>query len=220
MSNLINTKTARRGFLGRLAAGAAAIGLGSSVPSSLSAESPTPSADAALNAWLGKITGKHRAVFDVPEPNSGFGAIWPRIWMNTMQSTYPGESTQGVVILRHGGIPLGMNDALWAKYHLGEMFGIKDGDTPATKNIYASITNLPLPGLGISELLKSGVLVGLCDVALTVYSAGAAQKMNMTADAVKKEWIAGLLPGIQIGPSGVFGVARAQELGAVYIFAG
>lgn len=220
MSNLINSKTARRGFLGRLAAGAAAIGLGSSVPSSLSAETPTPSPDPALNAWLAKITGKHRAVFDVPEPNSGFGAIWPRVWMNTMQSTYPGESTQGVVILRHAGIPLGMNDALWAKYHLGEMFGIKDGDTPATKNIYASITNLPLPGLGIAELLKSGVLVGLCDVALTVYSAGAAQKMNMTADAVKKEWIAGLLPGIQIVPSGVFGVARAQELGAVYIFAG
>ena len=44
---------------------------------------------------------------------------------------------------------------------------------------------------------KSGVLIGLCDVVLTVYSAGAAPKMNMTPEAVKKEWIAGLMPGIQ-----------------------
>lgn len=220
MSNLIDTKTARRGFLSRIAAGAAAIGLSSSVPSALAAETPPASPDPALDAWLGKIKGKHKMVFDVPEPNSGFGAIWPRIYMNTMQATYPGESVTPVVILRHAGIPLGMNDALWAKYHLGEMFNIKEGDTPATKNIYATITNLPLPGLGISELLKSGTLVGLCDVALTVYSAGAAPKMNMTADAVKKEWIAGLLPGIQVVPSGVFGVARTQELGCAYCFAG
>jgi len=219
MSNIIDNKTARRGFLGRLAAGAAAIGL-SSVPSSLAAESPAASPDPALDAWLGKIKGKHKMVFDVTEPNGGFGVIWPRIYMNTMQATYPGESVTPVVILRHAGIPLGMNDALWAKYNLGDMFGIKDGAAPATKNIYASITNLPLPGLGTTELLKSGVLIGLCDVALTVYSAGAAQKMNMTGDAVKKEWIAGLLPGIQIVPSGVFGVARTQELGCAYCFAG
>jgi intracellular sulfur oxidation DsrE/DsrF family protein len=37
---------------------------------------------------------------------------------------------------------------------------------------------------------------------------------------VKKEWIAGLFPGIQVVPSGVMAVARAQEFGANYIFAG
>ena len=220
MSNIIDSKTARRGFLGRLAAGAAAVGLSSSVPSALAAEIPASSPDPALDAWLGKIKGKHKMVFDVTEPNNGFGVIWPRIYMNTMQATYPGESITPVVILRHAGIPLGMTDSLWSKYPLGEMFNIKEGETPAKKNIYASITNLPLPGLGTAELLKSGVLVGLCDVALTVYSAGAAQKANMSADAVKKEWIAGLLPGIQIVPSGVFGVARTQELGCAYCFAG
>jgi intracellular sulfur oxidation DsrE/DsrF family protein len=125
-----------------------------------------------------------------------------------------------VIILRHAGIPLGMSDALWSKYKFGEMFNIKSGDSPATKNPYATITGLPIPGLGIAELLKSGVLVGLCDVALTVYSSGAAQKMNMDPAAVKAEWAAGLLPGVQIVPSGVLGVAHAQELGCNYIFAG
>ena len=220
MSSLIASTTARRGFLGRLAAAAAAAGLSTAVPSALNAEPINePSADPALDAWFGKIKGKHKIVFDVPEPNSGFGAIWPRIYLNTMKATYPGDAT-AVVILRHGGIPLGMNDALWAKYKLGEQFSIKEGDVPATKNIYANITGLPIPGLGIAELMKSGVLVGLCDVALTVYSSGAATKMGMQPDAVKKEWIAGLLPGVQIVPSGVLGVAHAQELGCVYCFAG
>jgi intracellular sulfur oxidation DsrE/DsrF family protein len=136
-----------------------------------------------------------------------------------MKKTYGGDAT-AVVILRHAGIPLGMNDALWTKYNLGEMFAIKEGDAPAKRNIYASITNLPLPGIGIAELLKSGVLVGACDIALTVYSAGAAQKMGMSPEAVKQEWVAGLFPGVQVVPSGVLGVARAQELGAKYIFAG
>ncbi len=220
MSSLIASTTARRGFLGRLAAAAAAAGLSSAVPSTLNAEtSNEPSADPALDAWFGKIKGKHKMVFDVPEPNSGMGAIWPRVYLNTMKATYPGDAT-AVVILRHGGIPLGMSDALWAKFKLGEQFNIKQGDTPATKNIYANITGLPIPGLGIAELMKSGVLVGLCDVALTIQSSGAARKMGMDPEAVKQEWIAGLLPGVQIVPSGVLGVARAQELGCGYCFAG
>ena len=220
MSSLITTPTARRGFLGKLAAVAAAAGL-SSVPSRAGAETRErkTSADAALDAWFGKIKGEHRVVFDVPEPNNGMGAIWPRVYLDTMKKTYGGDAT-AVVILRHAGIPLGMNDALWAKYNFGEMFSIKEGDAPAKRNIYASITNLPLPGLGIAELLKAGVLVGACDIALTVYSAGAAQKMGMAPEAVKQEWIAGLLPGVQVVPSGVLGVAHSQELGAKYIFAG
>jgi intracellular sulfur oxidation DsrE/DsrF family protein len=221
MSDLMATKTARRGFLGRIAAAAAVVGLGGALPSRVAAENAPRerSSDAALEAWFGKIQGKHRIIFDAPEPNEGLSAIWPRVYLNTMQATYPGTAT-AVVILRHGAIPLAMGDALWAKYNIGEMFKIKDGDAPAKKNPYATITGLPITGLGIAELLKSGVLVGACDVALTIYSSGAAQKMSLDPAAVKKEWIAGLLPGVQVVPSGVLGVAHAQELGCVYCFAG
>lgn len=219
MNDLITSPTARRGFLGRVAAFAA--GLTVAAPAALSAEtrSSEASADPALDAWFGRIKGKHRVVFDAPEPNNGMSAIWPRVYLNSMAATYPGDAT-AVVILRHAAIGLGMGDALWSKYKFGEMFNIKSGDNPATKNPYATITGLPIPGLGISELIKSGVLVGLCDVALTVYSSGAAQKMNMDPAAVKKEWAAGLLPGVQIVPSGVLGVAHSQELGCNYIYAG
>ena len=220
MSDLMATKTARRGFLGRIAAAAAVVGL-AGVPSRAGAENARreTSADPALDAWFAKIQGKHRIIFDAPEPNDGLVAIWPRVYLNTMAATYPGSAT-AVVILRHGAIPLAMGDALWTKYGIGEMFKIKDGDATATRNPYATITGLPIPGLGIAELLKSGVLVGACDVALTIYSSGAAKKMNLDPAVVKKEWIAGLLPGVQVVPSGVLGVAHSQELGCVYCFAG
>src|SRR5256714_15004593 len=109
-----------------------------------------------------------------------------------------------------------MNDALWAKYNLGETFSIKDGDVPAKRNPYATITGFPISGLGIAELLKSGVLVGACDVALTIYSSGAAKKMGLAPETVKKEWIAGLFPGVQVVPSGGLGGARSEEPGCAH----
>jgi hypothetical protein len=215
--------TPRRGFLGRVAMTAAALGLSGSVPAALAAEAPRAAAsgtDPQLDAWFGRIKGKHRQVFDAPEANGGVVAIWPRVYMLTMDGTYPNEGDTAVVILRHAAIPLAMQDSLWAKYKFGEMFNIKAGDAPATANPFATITGLPIPGLGITELLKSGVMVGVCNAALTVFSAAAAKAMNMDAAAVRSEWIAGLYPGTQVVPSGVMAVGRAQELGCSYCFAG
>jgi intracellular sulfur oxidation DsrE/DsrF family protein len=42
----------------------------------------------------------------------------------------------------------------------------------------------------------------------------------LDAAELKKEWVAGLLPGVQVLPSGVWAVGRAQEKGCSYIFAG
>src|SRR5690348_15858438 len=109
-----------------------------------------------------------------------------------------------------------MQDALWAKYKFGEVFVIKPKGTAASATPHTVITGLPLPGLGSSELLKSGVLMGLCNAALAVYSGAVAKQVNGDAAAIKQEWIAGLYPGIQVVPSGVMAVGRAQELGCTY----
>jgi len=221
MIDALTSPTPRRGFLGRVAAAAMGVAVGGALPAGLAAETVKASAaDPQLEAWFAKLTGKHRSIFDAPRPNEGMPAIWPRVYLNTMQATYPGETTSAIVILRHEALALALQDSIWAKYKLGEVFDIKPGGTPATSNPYATITNIPLPGLGVAELLKSGVLIGACDVALTVYSAGVAGKMGMDAAAVKKEWIAGLFPGIQVVPSGVMAVGRAQEHGCTYCFAG
>lgn len=223
MFSLSDSTTPRRGFLGRVALAAAALGLSGSAPATLAARTAprlTPGSDPQLDAWFGKLTGKHRQVFDAPYPNEGMPGVWPRVYLLTMEGTYAGEAATAMAILRHHAIPLAMQDSLWAKYKLGEMFDIRNGDAPATSNPYATITGLPLPGLGIAELLKSGVLIGCCGAAIGVYSAAAAKKMNMDANAVKQEWIAGLFPGVQVVPSGVMAVGHAQELGATYCYAG
>ncbi len=212
--------TPRRSFIGQVAAatmGAAAVGL---LPDAARAAITSAKTDPTLEAWFARLTGKHRVVFDAPAVNEGMPAIWPRVYLNTTEATYPGEGATAMVILRHKGVALGLRDTVWAKYKVGEAFDIKNGKAAATSNPFATITGLPIPGLGIVELLKGGVLVGVCDVALTMSSGAAAAKMGMDAATVKREWVAGLFPGIQLVPSGVMAVARAQEFETRYIFAG
>ena len=82
-----------------------------------------------------------------------------------------------------------------------------------------------VPGLGnvaigINELQANGVMFCVCDMAITVYSGALAEGMKQDPAAVKKEWLAGVLPGIQVVPSGVWALGRAQEHGCSYCFAG
>jgi len=228
MFSLDQVHTHRRGFLGTLAAAAAA-GLASLTPFRAAAAATPRSgdplrsaADPAFEAWLNRITGKHKMVFDAPEVNSGMPVVWPRVWLNGNNDNYGTTDAQnsGVVILRHAAIPLAMVDALWAKYNLGQVFDLKEGDAPATRNIFAKQLPLPLPGTGVEQLLAKGVMFGVCNVALTIYSGAVAQKMGLDAATVKADWVAGLLPGCQVVPSGVLAVSRTQEKGCGYCFAG
>ena len=57
-------------------------------------------------------------------------------------------------------------------------------------------------------------------MAIVVYSAVIADMMKMSAEDVKKDWLANILPGIQVVPSGVWALGRAQEHGCAYCFAG
>ena len=129
-----------------------------------------------------------------------------------------------VVVLRHGGIPIGMDALMWAKYKFGEFFKINDGATsaPAVRNPFSKVKpgELPIPGMALDELSAKGVLFGICNVALTVYSGIFAKSMGLRADAVRQDWVASLLPGVQIVPSGVIAVNRTQERGCAYCFAG
>lgn len=221
MSNESSTDLPRRGFIGTVAVAAAGLGMVGLLPGHANAEAaPSLTVDPQLEAWFGKLKGKHRVVFDAPAVNSGMPMVWPRVYLLTMKGTYPSDEATAMVIARHEGLPLALNDAIWAKYHLGEMFNIKNGDAPATSNPFANITTMPLPDIGTEGVLKTGVLVGACDVALTMSSGAAAKKMGLDPKAVKAEWVAGLFPGVQVVPSGVMAVARAQEFDTSYVFAG
>ena len=218
----------RRHFLGTLLASAAVGAAGLALPVQLGSAKerllPSPGTSG-FDEWLGKIKGKHKQVFDCTAPNGGLPLAWARVFLMTNKSAGASEhDVTAVLVLRHNGIPLGMESRLWDKYKFGEMFAANDPATksPLTANPFwePKEGSLPLPGMGIDELQKSGVLFGICDIALTVYSKGAGEKMKMDPADVKKDWVSGILPGVQIVPSGVLAVNRAQEHGCTYCYAG
>ena len=220
--------THRRGFLGSVAATAAALGLGELVPRSLAGQAYGTQAggDAAYAAWLNGIKGKHRQVYDAVEPNDGFSLIWAHVFLLTGAPAYGvTESDMGaVVVLRHSAIPLAFNDAMWAKYKFGEFYKINDKSTnaPAARNVFANLKpgDMPLPEAALEKLVARGVNFAVCNMAITVYSGIFAQQMGLQADAVKQDWIANRLPGITVVPSGVVAVNGAQSKGCSYCYAG
>jgi hypothetical protein len=232
--------TTRREFFGKLAGTAALAGVGAvALPLAATAETADHArlAGAGLtdayadpDAWFSKLKGKHRMVFDCPAPRELFTFAWPKVFLLTNSGTgTPETDCNVVVVLRHEAIPYAMGDDLWAKYKFGEMFKINDVRTkaPATRNPFwkCKPDDYKIPGIGavdigIDNLQSSGVMFCVCDMAMTVYSAVAGMNSNQDPQAVKKEWLAGVLPGVQPMPSGVWAVGRAQEHGCTYCFAG
>jgi hypothetical protein len=226
------SSTNRRNFLGTLAMGAGALTMASlSFPAKLAAHSSSLTFSGEdPEAWLNKIKGKHRIVFDATEPNGIMPLAWPRVYLMTNQQTGadPSDCT-AVVVLRHEAIPYALNDSVWEKYKLGDATKINDPKTsaPAARNIFwqPAEGDFAIPGIGnvnigINQLMDDGVLFGVCSVAILVNSHVIAQKMNMDADTVHKDMLAGVLPGIQLLPSGVWGVGRAQEHNCDYCVGG
>lgn len=224
MNNSEKVKS-RRKFIGQVLAGTA-VGL-STLPVPFASKGAVPGADNGdPDAWFKKAKGKHRIVYDAPEPNGAWSVIWSWVFYVTNNNTQtPDNDMTAMVVLRHNAIPFAMEDRLWQKYKLGEMFKITDNTTkaPATRNPYYTPGegDFPFPGIdGIKRLQERGAMFCVCDMALTVYSQLAAQGAGLDREEVKKDWVSGIHKDIQIVPSGVWAIGRAQEHGFAYCFAG
>src|SRR5689334_1383410 len=152
------SRTPRRGFLGGIAGGAAALMVGrlSTASAEVLAMTAPPS-----DAWVAKIKGKYRQVFDNTSANEGWGAAFP---LNFIDSTK--EATKAtdaditaVSVFRHFAMPLLLNDAVWAKYHIGEMLKVTDPKTKATatRNIFRDAVPLR-DGLTYEKIMSNGVI--------------------------------------------------------------
>jgi intracellular sulfur oxidation DsrE/DsrF family protein len=229
--NQQSSDSGRRRFLTTLAGSAAAASLAVLPSVNLHAENDFINNTAEdADAWFNKVKGKHRIVFDVTQPREVLPFAWPRVFLMTNAGTGTPEKDCGVVvILRHEGIPYAFEDKIWAKYNFGSMFKADDPKTkqPSTRNPFwkPQKGDFKVPGIGevqigINELQDSGVMFCVCNAAMTVYSAVVADAMKMDPADVMKDWKSGLLPGIQIVPSGVWAVGRAQEHGCKYCAVG
>ena len=214
----------RRAFVGTLTASAATLLAGISSNSFANPADPLLVNDA--DAWFKKVKGKHRIIYDAPEPHDGFPIIWTWVYYVTNNQTGSNDNDMtGMVVLRHNAIPLAMQDHVWEKYKLGEVFKINDNNkkAPALRNPYYDPqgADFPVPTIeGIKKLQSRGALFCVCDMALTVYSGMVAQSINKKPEEVKADWVSALLPGVQVVPSGVWAIGRAQEHGCAYCYAG
>jgi intracellular sulfur oxidation DsrE/DsrF family protein len=219
-----NVSIERRGFLGSVAVSAAAAGLSAIGATASTAEAAA--ADGDFTKWLASINGKYRQVYDMPEPNGGMGLIWSWVLQLTGSQGYGvTEKDIGVVVvLRHNAIPIALTDPVWEKYKLGEVFKINDPATkaPATRNAFYNIKpgDMPVPDAALDKLLAKGVKVAACNMAISFYSGMVAKQMGLNADEVKKDWLAAVIPGVQVVPSGVLAINGAQSKGCAYCFAG
>ncbi len=231
--NDLNGPTNRRGFLGSLATGAAVVGLTAITPAlnAFGNEQSLPfNASNDPEEMFKKINGKHRIVFDSTQPHEIFPFAWPRVFLLTNEATgTPDKECSVVVVLRHTSIGYALEDRLWEKYKLGELFAANDPETkkPATRNPFwkPKPGAFKLPGvgeilIGINQLQANGVMFCVCQAAIGVFSAVAAQNMKLDPTEVKNDFLSGVLPGIQPVPSGVWALGRAQEKGCGYVFAG
>ncbi|HSA54409.1 MAG TPA: hypothetical protein VLE53_01840, partial [Gemmatimonadaceae bacterium] len=206
----MNAESARREFLGRLAAGSAVLLAGASVAACAAeadagagAASGAAAATAADGEWLGKIHGTHRQFFDATHWNDGFGLAYAFNWARSTRESFNvgNDEVCAVIGLRHFAIAPAFSDAIWQKYKLGQFFQINDPKTkqPSVRNFAYNETagDFMFAGVSLGQQIPTGAVVTVCNLATTVVSGMAAQAagLSITPEAAYEEWKAALQPG-------------------------
>ncbi len=229
--------TPRRSFLGRLIGLAAATGLpigGLQTPVSAQPSGP--------DDWMKEVRGTHRCLFDFPKHLNGFAQLHILNYLGTYSAAYKvGPGQAGAVGTFYGigpgaSIALGFDDAMWAKYGLGEYHGLKDASGRAyTRNVFHRPTKadshllaqgLQAPnfamlgdavaGLGIESLQKMGTKFILCANALQAWALELEARGKGQGAAIEADLRAHLLPGVTIVPAMVIAIDKAQAAGMAY----
>jgi hypothetical protein len=222
---MIGDSTHRRGFLGRAAA---SIVGALSVPRLLEASGEDQGSDP--DAWLAKLTAPHRCFFDSPKHGDGLPQIHVFNYINTYQQAYKVPSSSVNTIFTCYGPPgpstmtLGWNDAMWAKYKVGEQIGLKDSSGQfITRNVFNQpqagdpvLFNGAVKVASLENLQKLGTTIIMCNNALMAWVGYLAGKGFGTAADIEKDLRANLLPGVVVVPAMVIAIEKAQGKGIAY----
>lgn len=230
-ASVSNAPPDRRAFVERVSRLAAALAMAPLVrrlsrhtPSSGRSAAPVRTRQPASDAWLDRITGKHKQIFDTLDTNDGFALAFAMHFLDLNRERYGLTDNQltAVIGLRHNAMPMALPDALWERYNIGESMQISDRATggPATRNPFLHADGTPVSGANIPSLMKRGVIFTVCNVALTTLSARLARNASVSQTAAQEEWTASLLPGMILVPVGVMAVNLAQERGCTYCYGG
>jgi hypothetical protein len=221
----------RRAFVGGLGQlGLAAVvsprvaGIAARTPARAPSPSPNGSAPGEWDlSWIARLEdAPDRAVVDTTAIGGGFVLQIATRYLDNCDAVYgAGKHRARVVLnLRVRAVALGVNDGLWSRHALGVEYEVKDpvSQQPATRNIYMTPAAGDAPGSGsIKGLVDRGAVILVCDFALGHLAARLATKSGRTEEEVHRELGAGLVDGAFLVPSGIFGLARAQNAGCAYL---
>lgn len=220
----------RRQFLGHFALGAATFGgVHAFLPLDARVESPLalPLGQEKWDlSWVNRLSGKkHKAIFDVPEVESGYGVWRSSIWANQYQDAMGValRDTATVLILRHNGIALAMKQEFWDEYGLGKAKNVTHPLTlkptdrnPALLSVKDGVPE-PFDQFALDKFMARGGIVLACNLAFQDCVGLVKEKHKLSDDASYARAKESLVPGIIMQPSGVFAAVRAQEAGCVYV---
>lgn len=225
--------TDRRDFLGTLmAAGLAGrtFGLPGSPPAATAPAAGTAGhpADSSWDvSWTERVNGAHRALFDSPEVSEGLAFLRALVWIKDYGEVYGAKPAEmsAVVVVRHNGIWMAMNDEFWNHHHIGALLKITDPKTklPIRRNPFLGPTPFPDLPPQVADNVLTTVLGTATVLACNLAFQEVVEKIKTdekVAEPKAREMALGhLVPGIILQPSGVFAVMRAQEAGCQYMLA-
>src|SRR6188508_981472 len=141
----------------------------------LTTAAATPTSIEPSNTWLKGLTAKHKQFFDAPAPAGGIPLVHIMNYYDTYNKAFNVKDADiDAVLTFYGGTTFfGVNDAMWAKYKLGEFINENDPTTgkPATANPWRTepvILGMTIPAASIVSLYKRGATFILCNNALTI----------------------------------------------------
>lgn len=213
--------SARRSLVTGMGVAAAAVAL---TGTRASAQAPAPvttftPARHDQDAWLDKISGKHRMVLDVTTANGVPEALgFANNLFNGNKSGYDLNDADlaMVICLRHFATVFAFTDPIWAKYGKALADAVKytarATDLPNTNPHNAA------PRRALDALAKRGVHFMVCDTASHRFARMLAGSGD--GEAVYKDMAANMIPSSRFMPAGVVGTTRAQEYGYSLLFVG
>lgn len=212
----------RRAFMDRVMALGAALGIGTLAPAG-QAHASTLRGDPD-EAWLRRLNGRHKQLFDTPRVADGRALIHIRNYMDAYRDAYgvPDAQISALLVLYARAVPLAFADDVWAAYELGKMAEVEDGDQPARRNLYRNpASGFMIPtNSGIDALMQRGVVVVLCNNSFGRWVRDISSAGHGTADEVRTRMLGSLIPGISLVPAAVAAINRAQEAGCTYFYSG
>ncbi|MGV3709201.1 MAG: hypothetical protein ACO1Q7_10190 [Gemmatimonas sp.] len=204
---------------GGIMAAAPAHSSSSSAGTSMSLETPSAFAD----RWLLGLNGKHRQLFDAPAPGGGVVLIHMLNYYDTLVRDYKAKDADiDAVGTFYGSTTFyGVNDAMWAKYKIGEFLETNDAATgkAAVVNPWRTTPNImgmALPQASVESLQKRGATFILCNNALTIFSGMLAKARGLEANVVYDNLKANILPGVELVPGMVVAIEQAHKAGLSY----